>query len=94
MLCDTTWQAKEASKLLAAAKIQCLDLLDYEGISTDAVKVGTIKRAKGLEFKAVLLPWSTVGARASDDERAARELRERYVAATRARDLLWLGEVK
>lgn len=25
--------------------------------STDAVKVGTIKRAKGLEFKQVLLPW-------------------------------------
>jgi superfamily I DNA/RNA helicase len=34
-----------------------VELTDYDGRPTDAVKVGTIKRAKGLEFKQVLLPW-------------------------------------
>lgn len=61
-----------------------INLHGYQGVPSNKVKVGTIKRAKGLEFKLVMLPWST-DARSTDDERVARDLRERYVSATRAR---------
>jgi len=65
------------------------------------VKVGTIKRAKGLEFKQVLMAdvevdWigeadaPTVGA---ERERWELRRRELYVAMTRARDGLWVGVV-
>ena len=91
ILCDTNAQADAAKKLLAPASIPSINLLDYQGLPADAVKVGTIKRAKGLEFKLVMLPWSTDARSTPDDERAARDLRERYVAATRARDVLWVG---
>lgn len=78
-------------RLLNAAGISTLSLMDYTGTPVDSVKVGTIKRARGLEFKQVLLPWTPVGGRRLDGERAARGARERYVAATRARDGLWVG---
>lgn len=90
ILCDRNDQAETAQKLLTAAGIPSINLHDYQGVPSNAAKVGTIKRAKGLEFKLVMLPWST-DARSTDDERAARDLRERYVAATRARDALWVG---
>jgi hypothetical protein len=94
VLCGTNWQADEVRALLTTAGIESISLLDYTGVSIDAVKVGTIKRAKGLEFKLVMLPWAPTAATtpaAVENERAARDLRERYVAATRARDALWLG---
>ena len=60
----------------------------------DAVKVGTVKRAKGLEFKTVLLPrvrpeW--IDPAEGDDEAHIIHRRELYVAMTRARDELWVG---
>ena len=51
VLCGTNGEAAAIEKLLAAARIRSLNLLDYVGLPVDAVKVGTIKRAKGLEFK-------------------------------------------
>lgn len=68
-----------------------INLHGYQGVPSNKVKVGTIKRAKGLEFKLVMLPWSTAAHSHFDDERTARDLRERYVAATRARDVLWIA---
>lgn len=91
ILCDTNGQASAAEKLLASAGIPSINLLEYQGAAAEKVKVGTTKRAKGLEFKLVLLPWSCDTHAVTDDERAARNIRERYVAATRARDLLWIG---
>lgn len=91
VLCDTNGQTAVAEKLLAAANIRTINLLHYAGLAEAAVKVGTVKRAKGLEFKLVMLPWSADERSGSDDERLARDLRERYVAATRARDALWVG---
>ncbi|MCW4386318.1 UvrD-helicase domain-containing protein [Salinibacterium sp. SYSU T00001] len=93
VLCDTNWQVKKVMAMVKAADLDCINLEDYDGTTVHKVKVGTIKRAKGLEFKAVLLPWTprlpdTVN---PDDERMSRAYRERYVAATRARDRLWLG---
>lgn len=93
ILCNTTREADTAERLLSSAGIPTIPLLDYAGKPVDAVKVGTIKRAKGLEFKSVLLPWTPTGQSSTDEERSARDLRERYVAATRARDALWVGVV-
>jgi superfamily I DNA/RNA helicase len=59
--------------------------------------VGTVKRAKGLEFKHVLVahtsPRLISGQPAERDaaERVEVERRELYVAMTRARDGLWVG---
>ncbi|MET4638015.1 UvrD-helicase domain-containing protein [Mycetocola sp. 2940] len=39
-----------------AAGIPTVDLEKYDGRTIDAVKIGTVKRAKGLEFKQVLVP--------------------------------------
>ncbi len=63
------------------------------------MKVGTIKRAKGLELKQVLLArvdGSLLSPAAADlDEGALErreiERRELYVGMTRARDGLWVG---
>ncbi len=41
---------------LRAAGVGVVMLTEYDGAPVDAIKVGTIKRAKGLEFKQVLLP--------------------------------------
>ena len=100
----------EVRKTLAAlrrAGIPVTELYSYDGRPVNAVKVGTVKRAKGLEFKQVLManvPSSLLAARAPisssdtrpDDtalERWELQRRELYVAMTRARDGLWLGTV-
>lgn len=85
--------------VLERAGIATVELTEYDGVSTDRVKIGTFKRAKGLEFKYVLLPGLEDGpvkpwAGESDEsyrERAERMRRELFVGMTRARDGLWLG---
>ena len=71
----------------------------YRATTTDAIKVGTYFRAKGLEFKAVFMPQVSRGVvpkvppRARGKEAAeARDLgvRQLFVAMTRARDLLFV----
>ncbi len=73
----------------------------YDGKPSDAVKLGTFHRAKGLEFKHVLLPQLSDGPRrvrqgeSTDDHRDRLELERRtlFVGMTRARDGLWMGYV-
>jgi superfamily I DNA/RNA helicase len=86
-------------RVLRNASIPTVELTDYDGVSCDQVKVGTFKRAKGLEFKYVLLPglrdqitepWSGESNEAFR-ERSERLRRELFVGMTRARDGLWLG---
>ena len=99
VLVATRKDLEHYSAVLRRAGIACIDLRDYDGVTSDQVKVGTFKRAKGLEFKYALLPGLTHGPRRaqpgeSDEsyrERAERERRELYVGMTRARDGLWLG---
>ncbi len=100
-------RASEMAEALRGADIPCRRLADKESPAAGCVQVGTMHRAKGLEFKAVLilgcsdaeLP-SPAALRAAHDplDREAAEARERrllYVAMTRARDELtvsWSGK--
>jgi superfamily I DNA/RNA helicase len=106
VLALTTWQVRAIHSALRSAGIPTIELEKYTGAAADAVKVGTVKRAKGLEFRNVLLPRlkshhlsrgagvsSSAALSDSARERAERERRELYVAMTRARDGLWVGVV-
>ena len=86
--------------LIADLGLPTLSLEDYEGLPTSAVKVGTYKRSKGLEFKQVFLPRldlvdlshqdSTDQANSESQDILRRSI---FVALTRARDRIWLGGV-
>ncbi|GAA0652248.1 UvrD-helicase domain-containing protein [Kutzneria viridogrisea] len=75
---------------LRAAGVPVLWLEDYTGQEDGKLKIGTVHRAKGLDFQAVLVVQF---ARHEAVDEEARELRGRQhlVAATRARDYLWWG---
>jgi len=88
-------------RALAVAGIPTVDLDTYTGARTDAVKVGTVKRGKGLEFKQVLLagvPRALLDDTAPTEAGALESFelmrRELYVGMTRARDGLWVGVVQ
>ncbi|MGH3371171.1 MAG: UvrD-helicase domain-containing protein [Nocardioidaceae bacterium] len=102
VLVRTRRDLERYERVLSRAGIDNVDLRGYDGKTTDRVKVGTFKRAKGLEFKFVFLPgladaasqpWSGESAD-SLRERLERERRELYVGMTRARDGLWLGYLR
>lgn len=93
----TNTEANRYLRVLKAADIPTQLLEDYDGSYVDAVKIGTVQRAKGLEFPAVFRPilpgdrpTRTAGSQRDADDLAARR---QLVAATRARDYLWLGIV-
>ena len=102
VLLPTTKRASHYLRLLARERIPAMDLEKYAGTTRNQVKVGTYHRAKGLEFKHILLPeWeSSVPAPGENEsssarsERLERARRTLFVAMTRARDSLWLGTVK
>ncbi|GAB3869486.1 hypothetical protein GCM10028801_46280 [Nocardioides maradonensis] len=87
------------ARALNTAALPTIDLLDYDGVTQDRIKVGTLKRAKGLDFKFVLMPGlrQAPPARKPEEtedaysERLVRHHRETFVGMTRARDGLWLG---
>lgn len=98
VLCITRRAAMDATAALLSAGFPVVNLEEYSGVPIDAIKIGTIKRAKGLEFKQVLIPdirrEHTITEPPMDDtERERWDLtrRELYVAMTRARDGLWVG---
>ncbi|WP_199422489.1 nuclease-related domain-containing DEAD/DEAH box helicase [Actinotalea solisilvae] len=101
VLCLSKFAVRDAIAALSRAGIPAIELEKYDGTPVDAVKVGTIKRAKGLEFKQVLLPdvgSADVGSAAPPEDGTQRERwnlrrRELYVGMTRARDGLWVGVV-
>jgi superfamily I DNA/RNA helicase len=74
--------------ILRRAGVPYLTLEHYNGETDDRLKIGTVHRAKGLDFQAVLALQVTNGAQSL--EPAVRE-RQYLVAATRARDYLWWG---
>ena len=101
VLTSTNRDADAMAKALRAAGFGVIELESYTGVAAPLVKVGTIKRAKGLEFKLVLLDrvnGSMLAPVASglDDgalERREIERRKLYVGMTRAREGLWAGPI-
>ncbi|MCX5277499.1 nuclease-related domain-containing DEAD/DEAH box helicase [Streptomyces virginiae] len=107
LLCPSMRAVGDYQRLLTQAGIPVCQLEHYDGRAVDAVKLGTYRRAKGLEFKNVFLPrhdtvpghgtpaGTPAGTETSETARERAELlRSRlFVAMTRARDLLWLGSV-
>ncbi|WP_433634853.1 hypothetical protein [Nocardia sp. CA-120079] len=91
----TNTEANRFLRVLKAASIPIQLLEDYDGTYVDVLKVGTVQRAKGLEFPAVFRPVlpgerprRRTASQQDTDELAARR---QLVAVTRARDYLWLG---
>ncbi|XVS62816.1 UvrD-helicase domain-containing protein [Actinosynnema sp. CA-299493] len=86
--------AQRCAAVLREAGIPSRRLEDYTGEQDDRLKVGTVHRAKGLEFQAVLVVEFL---RPDDDvheEQVELRTRQRLVAATRARDYLWWAVVE
>ncbi|MDQ2838238.1 MAG: UvrD-helicase domain-containing protein [Actinomycetota bacterium] len=98
ILCATNDEVDCYQKLLANKAIPSVKLTAYTGVAVAAVKVGTYARAKGLEFKDVLVIVHAKPAGRNDSPELRQEQRERdnrtlFVAMTRARDSLWLGRL-
>ncbi|PID53531.1 MAG: nuclease [Micrococcales bacterium] len=92
-------------QLLVGRGFEVVDLDGYDGSPTDAVKIGTMRRAKGLQFSHVAIPQLRLGPSGTcltvDDtgqedanigyERSTRERREIFSAMSRAITSLWVG---
>lgn len=99
VLVETRRELEQVMKTLGTHGFDAVNLADYDGQTANRLRVGTFKRAKGLEFKRVFMPglreeppqqWHGE----SDDaytERVERRRREVFVGMTRARDQLWVG---
>lgn len=102
VLVEVKRKGGEAMKALERAGVPTHRLDRYEGDHADGVLVGTFNRAKGLEFKEVLIPglaaaeWPSRWFVPPDlkgeqrDERMALQLRTLFVGMSRARDRLVL----
>jgi superfamily I DNA/RNA helicase len=103
VLVPTNPMVREVERRVGELGLECQRLDKYDGRPSSRVKVGTFKRAKGLEFKHVLIPrLEPANMRdepqkgedhATCEERLARTRRELFVAMTRARDSVWIGHV-
>ncbi len=96
----TNRQVGEVAHTLRRAGMTTQKLDDYDGTPTDAVKVGTHFRIKGLEFKVVFLPFlgeedfprrrAPGQSEAEYEEARTRAVAQLFVAMTRARDGLFV----
>ncbi|MCX4824729.1 UvrD-helicase domain-containing protein [Streptomyces sp. NBC_01142] len=104
VLCPSMRAIGHYQRLLERAGISVCQLEHYDGRPVDAVKLGSYRRAKGLEFKRVYLPEHDAAlsqSSAAGNEGLSETAHERnelsrsqlFVAMTRARDVLWLGSV-
>ncbi|WP_280692712.1 MULTISPECIES: nuclease-related domain-containing DEAD/DEAH box helicase [unclassified Kitasatospora] len=99
LLCSSWQHLHHYQRLLITAGIPVISLDQYEGRPVHAVKLGTYRRSKGLEFKQVYLPQyddflqTTDAERELAEEHAELARSQLFVAMTRARDRLWLGAV-
>ncbi|QXN95621.1 UvrD-helicase domain-containing protein [Nocardia iowensis] len=95
----TNREAERYMTVLARAGISVMPLDKYDGSHQDAVKVGTVHRAKGMDFAAVFhtteIPTKTAD-QLTDGERDRADLaaRQTMVALTRARDYIWVGLIE
>ncbi|PSR67331.1 DNA helicase UvrD [Nocardia sp. MDA0666] len=99
VITDTDRQAERIRAALRRKRIPAVSLEHYDGTQHDAVKVGTVHRAKGMDFAAVFhltdAPAAPVDRlRGSERDRAELAARQTMVALTRARDHIWIGLMK
>lgn len=99
VLTPTRHDAAYLRKELQDRDIPLRDLHTWDGQPDDAVKLGTVHRAKGLDFAAVYLPQlrpspTSAAGESGAGERQLLRLRQEFVARTRARDRLWIGTVR
>jgi len=104
VLCPSKRAIEHYQRLLTRAGLRVCLLEQYDGHPVGAVKLGSYRRAKGLEFKRVYLPRhdTCLPLGKPDDGPAGETAHERgelarsqlFVAMTRARDVLWLGSVR
>lgn len=91
VLAPTNAKVAAIAKVIRDAGLGVVLLNDYQGKATPGVKVGTFSRAKGLEFKRVILPGldtSFPWGRQEDIENVLLQGGQLYVAMSRARDEL------
>ncbi len=96
VITDTDRQADRVLEALRRRRIPTLSLAQYDGTQGDVVKVGTVHRAKGMDFGAVFHltdaptrpPQPLTG---NGRDRAELAARQTLVALTRARDYIWIG---
>jgi len=97
VLAPTNAQARSLRSALQAAGVPSDDLARFEGVHEPVVRVGTFHRAKGLEYKHVVVtglgadgwPRRRPGLdEAAQQEARLRDVRAAFVAMTRARDRL------
>jgi superfamily I DNA/RNA helicase len=97
ILAPTNQRATAIRSALAACSLPSGDLARYDGVHRAVVWVGTFHRAKGLEFKHVVVTGLNAATwpprrqgldSVAQGEARARDIRAAYVAMTRARDRL------
>lgn len=82
--------------ILRRAGFPAIPLEHYDGTQSTDIKVGTIHRAKGMDFTAVFLltkqpPTNLADLAPATRDQAELQARQHLVAASRARDYLWVG---
>lgn len=94
VLAPTNARAELTAKHIREAGLGVVMLTDYHGRETPGVKVGTFSRAKGLEFKRVIIPGvdtSFPWGKQDDIENVLLQGGQLYVAMSRARDELLIS---
>ncbi|WP_406639594.1 UvrD-helicase domain-containing protein [Amycolatopsis sp. WGS_07] len=89
--------AVKCRKLLESAGVATRPIEQHTGETGDRLYAGTVHKAKGLDFRAVLVVDFTqpeLEDPATEQEQRELRNRQRLVAATRARDFLWWGVVR
>ncbi|WP_406296536.1 UvrD-helicase domain-containing protein [Embleya sp. NBC_00888] len=105
VLCPSRKDIEHYRRLLTKARLPVLGLESYHGVEANAIKLGSYRRAKGLEFKHVFLPRYDASVRIAGSPDFAdvseavlaehRELarRQLFVAISRARESVWKGRI-
>ncbi|MFI1240697.1 UvrD-helicase domain-containing protein [Nocardia salmonicida] len=97
VIVDTHKDAKHLREVLQVAGLPTMPLDDYDGTQLKEIKVGTVHRAKGMDFAAVFHittePATFATVRGATRDHAELAARQKLVAITRARDYAWLAYI-
>ncbi|WP_228789444.1 UvrD-helicase domain-containing protein [Nocardia cyriacigeorgica] len=95
VIVTTRKDAAHFQAVLEQANFPVLSLEEYDGTQLDCIKVGTVYRAKGMDFAAVFhiadKPIDTTHLTGGARDRAELLARQRLVAVSRPRDYLWVA---